>query len=55
MPEWRDIAIQVRAAKRPKAVLLEPDEVVLPFQYRHRVVAFTLPRLHIHAAVKIVR
>jgi len=55
IPEVGPYAASVRCHQRPKAAFLEPGHKPLDVQWRDGRVRFTVPRLKIHACVRIER
>jgi len=53
IPEVGPYAASVRSAARPKAVFIEPGHKPLDFQWRDGRACFTVPRLKIHACVRL--
>ena len=53
IPEVGPYAASVRCAERPKAAFLEPGHKPLDIQWRDGRACFTVPRLKIHACVRL--
>jgi hypothetical protein len=55
IPEVGPYPASVRSAERPKAIFAEPGHRPLDFQWRDGRAWFTVPRLKIHACVRVER
>ena len=53
IPEVGPYAVSVRCAERPKAVFLEPGHKPVDAEWRDGRASFTVPRLKIHACVRL--
>lgn len=53
IPPLHDLALEIDFPSEPTRVVLEPEEIELPYTYANGVLSLTLPRLDIHAIITI--
>lgn len=55
IPELRNLEVTIRMKKKPKKVLLQPDNKSLKFDFTGEKISFKVPELKIHDIVEIVK
>ena len=48
-----DLPVRIPRARKPRAVTVYPEKKKIPFTFKAGVVHLTLPRLDLHAAIRI--
>jgi len=53
IPVLRDIRVRLRSHDKPRAVVQMPEDRMLQWELRDRILSFTVPELHIHSCAVV--